>query len=185
MYKINDYVIYGKSGACKITDIRTSENAEVNIDQLYYVLQPLHESCVIFAPVNTKTFMRPIISVDEAERLIDQIPAIHAEAYYNASTQGLARYYETVLTEQNCADLIELSLSIHTKKQAAEQQNRKLGLIDERYMKQTEELLFGELSLTLGIPKDKVQGYIASRAEHSRNGERKSSRSDIQVSSGQ
>ena len=165
MYQINDYIVYGKTGACKITDIRTSNNADVNTEQLYYVLQPLHESCVIFAPVNTKTFMRPIISVDEAERLIDMIPAIHAEAYYNASIQGLARYYETVLTEQNCADLIVLSMSIQTKKQMAEQQNRKLGLIDERYMKQTEELLFGELSVTLGIPKDKVQGYIASRVE--------------------
>jgi CarD family transcriptional regulator len=165
MYQINDYIVYGRTGACKITDIRTSKNTSAIKDQLYYVLQPLHENCVIYTPVNTKLFMRPVISAEEAERLIDTIPSIHAEPYYNDSMQGLAKHYETVLQYHDCADLIELSMSIYTKKQTAEQQNRKLGLIDERYMKQTEELLYGELSLTLGIPKDDVPGYIASRVE--------------------
>ena len=165
VYQINDYIVYGKTGACKIIDIRTPKDTNASKDQLYYVLQPLQENCVIYAPVNTKMFMRPIISAQEAENLIDTIPSIHAEAYYNDSLQGLARHYETVLQDHNCADLIELSMSIYTKKQTAEQQKRKLGLIDERYMKQTEELLYGELSLTLGIPKDNVRGYIASRVE--------------------
>ena len=163
MYKINDQIIYGNSGVCKIMDITAPKNIGTDNDQLYYVLQPLDQRCVIYAPVNTKVFMRPVISVEEAERLIDTIPAIQAEAYYSNRINELTRHYQTVLQANNCADLIELVMSIKTKKKTAELQNRKLGQIDERFMKQTEELLYGEFSLALGIPKNNVSKYIASR----------------------
>lgn len=165
MYKINDHIIYGKMGVCKITDIATRNIAGFDKDQLYYVLQPVYESCVIYTPVNTKAFMRPIISAAEAERLIDMIPTIQAEAYYNDRMQQLKQHYEAAIEAYNCTDLIELTMSIYAKKKSIEEQNRKLGQIDERFMKQAEELLFGELSLALGIPKDEVQKYIASRVD--------------------
>lgn len=164
MYKINDLIIYGKTGTCKILDITTPKNS-FNKDQLYYVLQPLYEECVIYTPVNTKVFMRPIISAEEADRLINMIPTIQAEAYYSDRMQELKEHYEAAITAYNCAELIGLAMSIYAKKQIAEQQNRKIGQIDKNFMETAEELLFGEFSIALGIPKDKVQEYIASRVE--------------------
>ena len=38
-------------------------------------------------------------------------------------------------------------------------------MVDERYMKQAERLLYGELSAALGIPFEEVQPYIARRVE--------------------
>jgi CarD family transcriptional regulator len=165
MYKINDLIVYGKTGVCKITDITIPKHISFDKDQLYYVLQPLYEDCVIYTPVNTKVFMRPIISAEEADHLIDMIPTIQAEAYYNDRLQELTHHYEAAIKAHNCADLIELAMSIYAKKQIVEQQNRKFGQIDKKFMEQAEELLFGEFSLALGIPKDKVQEYIASRVE--------------------
>ena len=37
-------------------------------------------------------------------------------------------------------------------------------MVDERYMKQAERLLYGELSAALDIPYEEVQPYIARRA---------------------
>ncbi len=79
--------------------------------------------------------------------------------------QELKQHYEAAIEAYNCTDLIELTMSIYAKKKSIEGQNRKLGQIDEKFMKQAEELLFGELSLALGIPKDEVQEYIASRVD--------------------
>jgi CarD family transcriptional regulator len=59
--------------------------------------------------------------------------------------------------------LLELTISIYTKKQHLEQHNQKFGAVDKRLMKQAEELLFGELATALNISKDAVQNYIASR----------------------
>lgn len=49
------------------------------------------------------------------------------------------------------------------KKQAAEKQNRKLGAIDEKYMKRAEDLLFGELAAALGVDRDQVNEYVVEK----------------------
>jgi len=165
MYKIDDLIIYGNTGACKIMDITTPENISTDKCQLYYVIKPLDQGFIIYTPVDTTMFMRPILSAEEVERLIDMIPTINADPYYNSRTNELTHHYEAILQSHNCADLIKLFLSIQIKKEIIEQQNRKLGQVDERFMKQVEELLHNEFALALNIPKDEVHDYIALRVE--------------------
>lgn len=162
MYRINDHIVYGKTGICKITDITVPKHV-CNTDRLYYVLEPLNENCLIYTPVDTKMFMRPVISAEEAERLIDRIPNMQAEAYYNNRLQELMQHYESFINTFDCADLLELAISIHLKKQTVIQQNQKLGQTDEKYRKQVEERIASEFSVALGIPKGDVLGYIESR----------------------
>lgn len=54
-------------------------------------------------------------------------------------------------------------MSIYEKKQDVEKHNRKFGQVDERFMKQAEELLFSELAVALEIQRDEVREYIADR----------------------
>jgi CarD family transcriptional regulator len=163
MYKRNDLVVYGNMGVCEIRDITTPDIQNARKGQLYYILKPLRQDCGIYTPVDTKLFMRPVIAPEEAERLIDSIPSFSAEAYHNRSMQQLSVHYETALKSYDCAALIQLVLSIHAKKRCAEEQNHKFGQIDEKFMKQAESLLHSEFSIALGIPVEKVPGYIASR----------------------
>ncbi len=165
MYKTNDYVVYAKTGICKIKDIRVPKEIG-EADRLYYILEPLGDSCVIYAPVDTKAFIRPVISAREAQRLIDEIPRMPAKAYYNHHLQELAKHYEDKITGYACADLVMLARSIYAKKQAASLQNQKLGQTDEKYLKQAEDLLMSEFSVALGIAKQEVPNYIASRIEN-------------------
>ena len=109
--------------------------------------------------------MRPVISKEEAEKLINTIPTIQAEAYHTRVLSDLSRHYEEILKTHDCADLIELTMSIYAKKQMVEEQKKKFGSVDERFMKKAEELLFGELSAVLGIPRSEVSKYIASRVD--------------------
>lgn len=165
MYKINDIVIYGKMGACKIMDVTNPRDISIATNRLYYVLQSLQNSCVIYTPVNTQVFMRPVMSAAEVDRLIEMIPSLQAEAYYNDCSKDLVKHYESAIESNNCAELFKLTMSLHAKKHAAEQQNRKFGQIDQKFMKQAEDILFGEISLAVGIPKEQAQEYIASRVD--------------------
>lgn len=61
-------------------------------------------------------------------------------------------------------------MSIYNKKQFLEQQKKKFGKVDERFMKIAEEMLYGELSVALDIPKEKVQEYIALRVKDIKKG---------------
>jgi len=165
MYEKGELVIYGSVGVCRIEDITTPDFcAQSGKDDLYYVLSPLFQSGMIYAPVESKKiFMRPVISRKEADELIDMIPRIRVEAYHNRSTQLLVAHYEKAFESHSCADLVELIMSIYSKKQSLAQQRRKFGNIDSRFMKRAEDMLYGELSVVYGIEPEQVQSFIASR----------------------
>lgn len=162
MYQIGDLILYGGTGVCKVLDIIVQDAAGDQTEQLFYVLEPLYQSCTIFAPVHkTKVFMRPIISKDEAKQLMGAIPTLCVEACHSRGTNELTTYYKGALSTHDCSALLGLTMSIYEKKRQLEQQKRKLGAIDERFMKRGEELLFGELSAALDIPRETVAEYIA------------------------
>ena len=99
----------------------------------------------------------------EAEALIDAIPGMHAEACHERNFTQLAARYQQALGSHSCADLIELVMSIYAKKQYAESRKRRFTQLAARFMKRAETLLYGELSVALGIPFEEVQPYISSR----------------------
>lgn len=164
MYEPGDLIIYGSMGVCRVEEIETKKLPKGGGEQTFYVLMPVYGSCRVSTPVdNGKVFMRPVIDREEAERIIDSIPGIHAEAYNNRVLLQLSEHYESILKQYDCAELVELTMSIHAKKQQAEEQKRKFGALDERYMKRAEDMLFGELAVALNIEKSAVPGYIAER----------------------
>lgn len=107
--------------------------------------------------------MRSIISKEEAKRIIDTIPSIHVKTYNNRATSELVDIYKIFIRSYNCVDLIKLTMSINAKKQMMTSQKHKFGVVDERYMKRAEDLLFGELAAALEIPKKNMPDYIANR----------------------
>lgn len=165
MYQIGDKIIYGSNGVCEIEEIKMIEVPHTSEEKAYYIIKPVFQECRISVPTDTKMFMRPIISADEANALIDGIPQVDAKPYYNTALRQLQEYYEKKLSTHECGDLVEMTISLHRKREEVLSQKRKFGAIDERYMKRAEDLLFGELSVALGIEKHSVRNYIHTRLE--------------------
>lgn len=166
MYQIGDLVLYGSTGVCKVSEIKKQDFPSLGEQRLYYILVPLYQDCTISAPVDSdKVFIRPIISKEEAERIIGTIPEIQAQAFHSRVSRELTEHYDALLKSHDCESLVELTMSIYAKKQDLVSQKRKFGTVDERFLKRAEELLFGELAAALEIPRDEVQDYIASRVE--------------------
>ncbi len=166
MYQVGELVLYGSTGVCRVKEIKEQASPATGEQQAYYILQPLYEDCVISAPVEAgKVFMRPIISREEAEEIIDRIPETEGEIYCGKATRELAQHYEALLKSHDCRSLVELTKSIYAKKQELLSRNRKFGTVDERFLKRAEDLLFGELAAALDLPRDRMQAYIASRVE--------------------
>ncbi|MDD4716335.1 MAG: CarD family transcriptional regulator [Oscillospiraceae bacterium] len=171
MYKVGDLLFYGSTGTCRVVDITSRDPAGAEKPQKYYVLSPLYQNYTIYVPVNTtKIPMRPIISKEEAHRLIDLIPSIRVEIFHSRIINELTQHYKASLDTHECTDLLKLCMSIYAKKQAVEQQKRKFGAIDERFMNRAEDLLFGELAAALDIEREQVTGYITNRLNKKRNG---------------
>lgn len=166
MFQPGDLVVYGTTGVCRVESITRPNLTGADRNKEYYLLKPLQQDGVIYAPVESqKVPIRSVISAEEVEALIDLIPTMQAEACRASTLQALAQHYQSVVRSNDCKDLIELMMSIYTKRQQVESQKRRLGMVDERYMKQAERLLYGEFSVALGIPFEEVQPYIARRVD--------------------
>lgn len=166
MYQVGELIVYGNVGVCRVKDVKQLAPSKAGETQPYYVLEPLFQSCTISTPVgNRKVFMRPVISRSEAERLIDMIPSLQTTEYHSPVSRELREHYEASIKNYDCRELMELTMSIYAKKQTREQTKKKIGVVDERFMRRAEELLFGELAVALEIPREGVQEYIAARVE--------------------
>lgn len=166
MFEVGALIQYGGMGVCRVKEIRKvcASRLHPEEDRLYYVLESLYQNCEISIPVdNPKVLMRPVISRAEAEALIDAIPDVEAEVYHDSSFQRLAEHYRQSIGNYDCGELIGLTKSLYAKKQDAQRRNKKFGVVDERFMRRAEELLFGELAVALEIPRKSVQQYIADR----------------------
>ncbi len=165
MYSIGDLIIYGGEGVCRVEAVGPLALSDMKSDKLYYTLQPLYRTGTVFAPVEGKVFMRPVISKEEAEGLVRSIPDIREEHLEGRNLRMAGEHYQKLLESHDCADLVQLIKTIYVKQQTAQAAGRKGGQVDERYRKRAEDTLYGELAVALGIPKEDVEGYIRRTLE--------------------
>ena len=151
-YEIGDLLIYSRTGVCRVAGF--SENAA----QQCYVLKPLYQSCSITIPTgSTMVFMRPIVSAAEAESLIAKLPAMDAEPYYNRNLNQLREHYRSRLDGYSCLSLALFVLSLYRKRRDMLSAGKKFGAVDERFLKEAEDLLCGELAAALDLERDEVR----------------------------
>lgn len=166
MFQAGELVVYGATGVCRVEEIVGLDQPGRDKGREYYLLKPLWQDGVIYAPVGSgKVPMRPVMSREEAEALIDRMPGIQAASCRAGTAQALAQQYQSAVRDGGHQALVEMMKAIHHKRGQAELKNRRLGMIDERYMKQAERMLYGELATALEIPFDEVEPYIASRID--------------------
>ena len=158
MFRPGELIVYGRTGVCRVVGIEEAEGRQ------YYCLQQLYLNCTIRTPVDcNKVAMRPVLSRSEAESLIDRIPAVAVRPVECRVQRELVNSYLASIHACDAAELLALTMSIYAKKQQALQEGKKPGAIDERFLKEGEGLLFGELAVSLGIPREAVPDYIRAR----------------------
>ena len=165
MFQPGEKIVYGTTGVCTVQEVTPRDDLPGTAPgTLYYALEPLSGSGIIYLPVDAPVFMRPVITRQEAEALVARIPEMAAEAYHQRNLQMLRNHYQEVLRSHDCEKLLEMTMSIHVKEKQASKAGRKLGQIDARFQKRAEELLWGELAVALEIPVEEVPRYIQEKA---------------------
>lgn len=169
MYKIGEYIIYGNDGVCKVEDVGVLNISGINKKRIYYTLKPLYENGKIFTPIDTSVFMRSLINYEEVQQLIESIPYIKDKKCNEKNSRLLQIYYKNILQTHECSDLLTLIAGIYEKKDKAMKNGKKLGQIDNRFMKVAEGLINDEFSVVLGIPREEVADYIKEKIQEYEN----------------
>lgn len=160
MFDMGDYIIYGGEGVCVVEDIGCPNVSGANKDRLYYTLSPLYRTGRVFAPVDSPVFMRPVISREEAIELIRSMPKVTGELYESSNLRFLTEHYQQAIQTYECAGLVKLIKDVYLKRSHVNSLGKKLGQIDERYMKRAEDMLYGELAVALDIDRNEVDTYV-------------------------
>ncbi len=162
MYSAGEIVVYGRNGVCRVEEV--VDRAVGGTTRTFYVLRPLYQDCRISTPTEGgKIAVRPAMSREEADALIDSIPLHEEEAFFSRNLTVLKEHYREIMESQDRSRLLGLTISLYRKRADAAANGRKFGVVDERFMKEAEELLFGELAFALGIGMGEVPAYIEGR----------------------
>ena len=164
MYQTGDFVMYGNTGVCRVEEIGYPDAAS-DEDKLYYKMWPDYDKEVIYISVDTGEFMRPVMSRQDAEQLIDSIPDIPDKVSDNHDMRMLSEQYRACLNARRNEDLIRLIKGVYQKRRRSLKAGRHMGQIDQQNMRRAEKRLDGELAVVLGMEYDEIQPYIHKRVE--------------------
>ena len=165
MYQVGDLIIYGGEGVCRVEAVGPSPVRGSNPGRLYYTLAPMYRSGLIYAPTDVRVPMRPILTEGEARELIRGIPEMNSSFEASGNSREAALQYKNLLQTYEERNLLCLIRSIYCKNQRAIAQGKGYGRTEEHYLKRAQELLHGELAVSLNIPVEQVEETIARTLE--------------------
>ena len=158
MFAIGDTVLYGHSGVCRITDIRTERFGPS--PRTYYVLAPVHDrASTIYCPVDQEKLpLRPLLNADEVRRLIHAIP--QAQDVWIEDNGKRRDRFADMLKSGDREQMVALIRTIYQHRCQRDEAGKKLHLADERVLRDAERLLYEEFAEVLGLRPDEVVDYI-------------------------
>ncbi len=165
MYQPGEMIVYGGAGICRVEEVSLKPQVGGGGQALYYTLTPLFGSGRVFIPVDTRVYMRPVITGEEARDLIQRMPDIEPENCAGLDQRALAEHYRGLLHTYQCESLVKIIKAVYLKGRAAAQKGKKLGKTDQQFMKRAEEFLYEELSVALEMPKEQVKDHILQTLE--------------------
>lgn len=161
MFKVNDYVVYGLSGVCQITDIE-KETHRKHDETAYYVLRPVYNNTnnlIIKLPMNNPNLsMRPILTKDEVLSLIAAMPKM--QTIWIDDNRDRNVFFNAILKRGNCEEKVKLIKTLYLERESRSVEGKTLTHTDEELMKTAEKQLNEEFALALNISPDEVLPYI-------------------------
>lgn len=167
-YEIGDFVSKPVTGICKIEDILYLNPQDERNNILYYLMKPIEDKKEkIYVPVsNADSRLRLCMTKKMAWSLIKRIPEIPT-AWVNNEKMREQNYKEAVKANDPEA-LVAVIKMIYQRKQKRLAQGKKCTSTDTRYFQIAENLLYMELGVAIGKPKQEICDTIIDYIDQSK-----------------
>lgn len=156
MAKVDDIVLYGGQGVCKITELTTrafkSEITE------YFVLCPIYDkNSKVFVPIHNESLtrkMRNLLTKEELSDILKSKPD-GDELWMNNDNERKEQFKQII---NNCDRkvLMKLIKTLYYQQELQKLAGKKLHMPDERILKEVEKIIFDEYAFVLNISHDEV-----------------------------
>ena len=163
MYKIDDVVVYGTEGICRITGITEMKFGGEKSE--YYILAPVEkEENTVYVPKNNEKVlkrMRKILTADEANKLINSLPMEPMTWIANDRERQMA--YKDIILCGKPEEVFRMVSTLYLKQKDQLAIGKKLHASDERFLRDAEKMLFNEIGYALKIKPQEVLSIILKR----------------------
>lgn len=165
MFDVGENIIYGSNGVCVVESIGTLDISGMPKDKEYYTLMPVYaKTSKIYIPVdNDKIIMRPVLTNDEAMKLIDGIADI--DTLWITDEKKRELNYKEALKTCECSELVKIIKTIYTRIQLRKAEGKKITASDEKYFHLAEDRLYGELAVSLDMTKEDAKNFVIETVE--------------------
>lgn len=165
MFKVGDLIVYSGSGVCMVEGIGEINLSGMNSGKTYYTMKPQYGQGIIYIPFDTDKTMRFVLSSEDVQGVIEQIPTIPENIYTGETRSDLTEDYLEFFKEHNCEDLIPLIKTIYVKPSTFNPMGKRIAKVDKNFIRQTEDLLFGEFAEALNMDKNDVRDYVEDKIQ--------------------
>lgn len=160
MFQTGQLVVYGGEGVCRVIDVGVPHLTGMDIQDAYYTLCPLGHKVMIYIPVDHAEHLRPIMTRQQAQGLIEKMPEIEPLPCVSSGPFVQRESYDEALHTHDCIGLVRILKTVYVKQHRNPGAQHALGRIDEEYRKRAEDILYSEFSAALDIPRDQIPSYI-------------------------
>ena len=160
MYNVNDVVMYGTYGICKITAVEkrnfTSEEQE------YYILRHISpDKNTFYVPKDNEAALSKMHTVCTRAEVDDLISHMNAEGLIWIDNDARRKEeYGRILKNADKHELIMLIKTLYLRRKELAENGRKLRSSDENSLNTAENMLFEEFAYALEIDRGDVVRYI-------------------------
>ena len=160
MCHLDDYVIYGIHGACRVLG---REKQLVNKKRTeFLVLEPLVQSgSKYYVPADNPTAMaklQAVLSQDELVKLLES-DAVREDCWISDEGRRKQAYRE-LITSADRLRLMQMVGSLYRYRGVQEAAGRKFHLCDDNFLRDAERLLSSEISLVMNLPADEARDFL-------------------------
>ena len=163
MYEVNDTVLYGKNGVCRIVEVEQRSLGREK--KQYYVMHPVFkEDLTLYAPVGNeeKLGMRKVLTEEEVRALIAEMPM--ADEEWVDDTRRRKELFDEVMGSGDRRRMLRMIHTLHTRQEQLARHGKQLGSKDIQYYKDAQKRIHDEFALVLHIQPEQVQPLIMRAA---------------------
>ena len=152
MFKVGEKIVYKKE-VCEVKEIKKNYLNNEN----YYVLIPIFDKSLKIEIPTSNSNLRNLISKEEIESIIKQIPNINI---LESDNKLIENEYKILMNSGKYLDLIKIIKTTYLRNKDRADNRKKIGSKDNSYFCQAEKRLYEEFSIVLGMSYDDTRNYV-------------------------
>ena len=160
VYKIDDVVVYGCEGICKIAEITEMSFGSDDKKSQYYILTPISsKGAKVFVPCDNEMLVSKMQNVLSAKDIEEMISSVDELPEWISDNRNRNKAFKEILQTYDRKKILSLAKLLCIVKKEKDPQRRMLAS-DEEILKKVIRILHAEFSMALKIEIDQVVPYI-------------------------